>query len=82
MESNMIARPDSERRGRAEMMLRADELFEEFSSLPVMTVINALAAAGAPLRSASSAPASPTEIVAAARDRLRASVASTRCGHP
>jgi hypothetical protein len=42
----MIARPNSERCGRAEMMLRADELFEEFSSLPVMTVINALAAAG------------------------------------
>jgi hypothetical protein len=78
----MIARPNSERCGRAEMMLRADELFEEFSSLPVMTVINALAAAGAPLRSASSAPASPTEIVSAARDRLRASVASTRRGHP
>lgn len=77
----MIARQYGERCGRAEMIRRADELFDEFSSLPVMTLINALAAAGAPLRSASSAPASPTAIVTAARDRLRASVASSRRGH-
>jgi hypothetical protein len=66
----MTAHRSSESSRKAEMLRRADELFEEFCYLPTMEVINALAAVGAHLRSGGTS-AAPAAIVDAARKELR-----------